>query len=311
MSLEVLQGGVLSLLQDSGRFGAHRLGLSSGGPLDPAAFNTCNRLLQNPAGSTAVEVSAGGLQLEAGLDTWVCLTGADMPMLIGDRECDGWTVHPVRAGETIALGFARRGCRAYLGVAGGFAVSPSFGSTATVVREGVGGLRGAALAAGDVLPCAAVANRRRLQLPDHLRPRYQDRVTLRVVPGYQQRHFNRVEQRRFFGAAYTVSDRSDRMGYRLEGPPVDCDIDGILSEGICAGAIQVPPDGQPIVLLNDRQTIGGYPKIGAALSLDCARLAQMVPGGTVHFAAVTAATARRALVLAARFGDQPLREVGA
>jgi allophanate hydrolase subunit 2 len=134
-------------------------------------------------------------------------------------------------------------------------------------------------------------------------------VTVRVIPGYQQAHFSRLQQRRFFSHAYTVSDRCDRMGYRLEGAAIACDIDGILSEGICFGAIQIPADGQPIVLLNDRQTIGGYPKIGSALSLDAARLSQLRPGGTVHFAPVSPYGAHNALHIAQSLSNhQPLLE---
>jgi allophanate hydrolase subunit 2 len=135
---------------------------------------------------------------------------------------------------------------------------------------------------------------------------------VRVIPGYQQAHFPRYEQRRFFSHAYTVSDRSDRMGYRMEGPAIACDIEGILSEGICLGAIQIPADGQPIVLLNDRQTIGGYPKIGSALSLDLAQMAQLQPGGTVYFTPITPHAAHNALHLAASFAArQPLMEAAA
>jgi len=309
MTMTVLQPGVLSLLQDSGRRGYHRLGLARGGPLDGEAYHYCNRLLQNPPDSTVVEISVGGLRLEAGVDTWLCLTGAAMPLTINGAQRGLWEVHRVRAGDVVSVGHAKRGCRGYLGVADGFHIAPMFGSTATVVREQVGGLRGERLLAGDVLPCAAVALRRPLYLPAADQPRYHTMLTVRVIPGYQQRHFPRREQRRFFGEAYRVSERCDRMGYRLEGPSIECDIDGILSEGICFGAIQIPPDGQPIVLLNDRQTIGGYPKIGAALSADAARLAQLVPGSTVHFAPVTPHTAQRALELAQRFSLQkPLRE---
>jgi len=312
VSLTVVQPGVLSLLQDSGRRGQHRLGLSNGGPMDGEAFHYSNRLLRNPPGSTAIEISVGGLQLTAQVDTYICLTGAPMPLSINGEERAGWAVHRVYAGDTIGVGFARNGCRSYLGVADGFSVVPSFGSTATVVREHVGGLRGESLGAGDRLPCSSVGSRAAYYLPEADQPRYQNTLTVRVVPGYQQCHFSRREQRRFFGSTYRVSERCDRMGYRMDGPAVRCDIDGILSEGICFGAIQIPPDGQPIVLLNDRQTIGGYPKIGAALSLDAARLAQLTPGGTVHFTPITPHAARRALSLAQRFGlRRPLRERGA
>lgn len=306
MSLRVVRPGVLSLLQDGGRRGVHRLGLATAGALDHEAYLYCNRLLQNPAHSTAIEITAGGLHLQAQVDTFICLTGAAMPLSINDAACDGWTVHRVCAGDSIHVDYAVSGARAYLGVADGFAVTPVFGSTATVVREGLGGLTGAALAAGDALPCPAITRRRRLQLSVAERPRYQRQLTVRVVPGYQQKHFSRIEQRRFFGAPFEVSPHSDRMGYRLIGPPVACDITAIPSEGICAGAIQIPPDGQPIVLLADRQTIGGYPKIGAALGLDTARMAQLTAGCVVHFAPITPATARRALQLAQRFTYQRL-----
>jgi biotin-dependent carboxylase-like uncharacterized protein len=290
VSLRVLQPGILSLLQDSGRSGKHRIGLTSGGPLDPHAFNYCNRLLQNPAGATALEISFGGLQLEAEIDTYICLTGAAMPLRINNRPQQGWEVLTVSAGDSITVDFAEHGCRAYLGVAGGFTIPHSFGSSATVMREHIGGLNGGKIEAGDSLPCSASQSRRKLYLPQAQQPRYHDIVTVRVIPGYQQR--------RFFSQAYTVSERCDRMGYRLEGPAIECDVQGILSEGICFGAIQIPADGQPIVLLNDRQTIGGYPKIGSALSLDCAQLAQLRPGGTVHFAAITPHAAHNALHLA-------------
>lgn len=309
MSLRVVQPGLLSLLQDGGRLGQHRIGLTNGGPLDPQAFACCNRLLQNPEGATAIEISFGGLQLEASVDTFICLTGAVMTLRINNHEQPRWEVLAVKAGDNISVEFAQQGCRGYLGVAGGFQVEPSFGSTATVMRESIGGLSGDKLQADDVLPCEQVTERKLLYLEPAHQPHYQDRVTVRVIPGYQQKHFSRYQQRRFFSHAYTVSDRCDRMGYRLEGPAIDCDIQGILSEGICFGAIQIPADGQPIVLLNDRQTIGGYPKIGSALSLDCAHLAQLQPGGTVHFAPLSPHGAHNALHLADSFNRrQPLME---
>jgi biotin-dependent carboxylase-like uncharacterized protein len=309
VSFKVLQPGILSLLQDSGRRGQQHIGLTNGGPLDREAFDYCNRLLGNTWNSTAIEISFGGLQLQAEVDTFVCVTGADMPLRINGTERPLWSVHPVAAGDSISLDFSENGCRSYLGVADGFTIEPSFGSTATVMRENIGGLRGDKLQAGDQLPCNPVRKRKHYYLEPEHQPRYQNTITVRVIPGYQERHFSRLQQRRFFSHAYTVSDRCDRMGYRLEGPAIKCDIEGILSEGICFGAIQVPADGQPIVLLNDRQTIGGYPKIGSAVSLDAARLAQLRPGGSVHFAPISPYGAHNALHLAQSFARrQPLLE---
>lgn len=308
-ALRILEPGLLALLQDAGRRGHYRLGLTDGGPVDPVAFGLCNRLLQNAPDAATVELSLGGARLIAETDTWICLAGAPMPLLVNGEERAPFRALPVRAGDSIAIGHARAGCRAYLGVAGGFRVSPAFGSIATVLREGIGGLAGCSLQAGDRLPCEAGARRRPLVLPAHAWPRYPRHSTLRVVPGYQQRHFSRAAKRRFYGSRYTVTDRADRMGYRLAGPAVRPALDGILSEGISHGAIQLPADGQPIVLLNDRQTIGGYPKIGAALSLDVAALAQQTAGGEVVFTPISPQTARRALRLARIFeANRPIEE---
>ena len=310
MSFRVLQTGILSLLQDNGRIGQHRIGLTTGGPLDPSAFAWCHRLLQNPEGSTAIEISFGGLQLEAHVDTYICVTGALMPLRINKVQKDLWHVHRVQAGDIISLDYAEEGCRSYLSVAGGFVIPPSFGSTATVMRESIGGLNGGKLHTDDTLPCPAVVQRRQLYLKRKHQPQYQNTATVRVIPGYQQAHFNRLQQRRFFSHTYTVSQHCDRMGYRLEGPPISCDIEGILSEGICYGAIQIPADGQPIVLLNDRQTIGGYPKIGSALSLDASHMAQLKPGGIVHFAPISHHGAHNALHLTASYHNRlPVSEL--
>jgi biotin-dependent carboxylase-like uncharacterized protein len=289
--------GVLSLLQDGGRFGQHRIGLTSGGPLDAVAMRWANRLVGNDPAATALEASFGGLELEAQTNTLIAITGGDQALSINGEELPGWRSHRVKTGDRITLGFAQQFCRSYLAVAGGFQLKPQFGSTSTVVREGIGGLDGNKLDVAQLLPCQSEEALPCLQLAKP--PHYHSSIEIRVIPGYQQHAFGDLQQRRFFSGEYTVTDRADRMGYRLEGPVIECNIEGILSEGICSGAIQIPADGQPIVLLQDRQTIGGYPKIGAALSLDTARLAQLMPGGRVRFTAISPYEAHNALNLAA------------
>jgi biotin-dependent carboxylase-like uncharacterized protein len=283
----VLNPGMLSLLQDGGRYGQHRIGLTNGGPLDRLAMSWANRLVHNDSFATAIEASFGGLKLEAQVNTLLAVTGGDQALTINGAEKATWRSHRIEAGDIVELGFAQKFCRSYLAVHGGFDIAPSFGSTATGVREGIGGLDGGKLDSGDTLPARGTTEAQCLALNDPNRRPYQTDISVRVLPGYQQHHFPRLQQRRFFAGAYTVTERADRMGYRLEGPVIQCDIKGILSEGICMGAIQVPADGQPIVLLQDRQTIGGYPKIGSALSLDTGRLAQLMPGATVRFEPVT------------------------
>jgi biotin-dependent carboxylase-like uncharacterized protein len=300
-AMRVLRAGPLSLLQDSGRVGQYRIGLTRGGPLDRFAFDVCNRLLQNPRGSTCIEVAFGGLHLKSSVATFICVTGAPAPITINGEEKPAWHVLPVQPGDEIALGFAATGCRAYLGVADGFKVAPQFGSTATVMREGIGGLSGGPLGDHDELPCTEVSQRKLLRLPRPQIPHYHDIATLRLIPGYQQSDFSRLQQRRFFFGEYTVTERADRMGYRLSGPVIECGRREMLSEGICHGAVQVPADGQPIVLLADRQTIGGYPKLGAVLSLDTDLLAQLRPGARVRFTPISQHAAHNALHLASAF----------
>ena len=294
---QVLQPGVLSLLQDGGRVGRHQLGMANGGPVDAQAMYLANRLLGNALTATAIEVSFSGLQLEARVDTCIAYTGGDAPLSIADEPARAWRVHRISAGSRLRVGVARHFCRSYLAVAGGFTIPQQFGSTATVVREGLGGTSGLPLQAGEMLPCAALPERELLQLAAADIPHYETSIRVRVIPGYQIDQFPRLQRRRFFNGHYQVSQRADRMGYRLQGPAITAAVGGILSEGICQGAVQVPADGQPIVLLNDRQTIGGYPKLGAALSLDSARLGQLTAGAEVQFEPVDSHTAHNALHL--------------
>lgn len=297
--LTVVQPGILSLLQDAGRFGQHSIGLTNGGPLDKHSFDWANRLCGNNANACAIEASIGGLTLQAEVHTQIALTGGDAQLTINDKPAASWQTHSVKSGDKIALGFAQANLRHYLAVKGGFQIAPMFGSCATVAREKLGGLNGAALQAGDNLPCiaTAAADTQSLTLDEANRPDYSGDITLRVILGYQQAAFSHVEKARFFNHDFELSDNCDRMGFRLTGPEIKSGISGMLSEGICFGAIQIPADGQPIVLLNDRQTIGGYPKIGAVLSLDIPKLTQRMPGTAVRFEAITIDEAQRLLHL--------------
>ena len=284
---EVNQPGLLSLLHDRGRYGAHALGLTTGGPLDYVAFDWANRLLENDANATCLEVGFGGLALEARVDTSFVITGATAPCKLNGENIEQWQTQDIASGDQLEIGFTSAGTRVYLAVSGGFDIEPSFGSSSTVLREKIGGLQGDKLQAGDKLPCAAKTRSQHYRLAESDRPEYGDEVSLRVVPGYQQAAFDAVQQWRFFNSEYRLTDRCDRMGFRLEGENVHSDMVSMLSEGICLGAIQIPADGQPIVLMNDRQTIGGYPKIGSVIAQDCARLAQMSPGSRVRFESIS------------------------
>ena len=303
----VRQPGLLSLPQDRGRYGRHDLGLTTGGPLDIVAFYWANRLLDNDANATCVEISFGGLALEAEIESSFVVTGAEAPCKLNGDPVAQWQTCDISPGDLLEIGFASHGTRVYLAVRGGFDIAPSFGSASTVVREKIGGLDGDKLKAGDRLPCKPSPRGAHCRLAERHRPDYGDEAVLRVVPGYQQAAFGPLQQWRFFNSEYRLTERCDRMGFRLEGETVHSDMVGMLSEGICLGAIQIPADGQPIVLMNDRQTIGGYPKIGSVIGIDTARLSQMSPGGKVCFEAVSIEKAHNIYCLErARFARIPL-----
>lgn len=284
---DVIRPGTLALVQDLGRRGFAHLGLTTGGALDERAARWANRLLDNAPEAPLLEISLGRLVLESRVETLVALTGADLGLEINGCACPPWQSYRVHPGDRLEFGYARTGLRGYLAVVGGFQVTPVFGSCSTVVREGVGGLEGTALAAGDFLPCrSGLAG---LPLLRQVPPRYlddRDEAPLRVLPGYQFDDFSEPSRRCFFAEVYKVRSDSDRMGVRLEGPALHFAGAPILSQGIALGAIQVPPDGQPIILLNDRQTIGGYPILGSLLPLDLYRLGQIRPGGALRFVPV-------------------------
>ncbi|ROS04588.1 biotin-dependent carboxylase-like uncharacterized protein [Sinobacterium caligoides] len=298
MSLTVKSPGMLSLIQDSGRFGYHSIGLTTGGPLDSEAFYWANRLLGNEADAAMIECTVGGLKLIANVDTVVAVTGAVVEVKIDGQPVEQWRGLSMRAGQALELGYAKEGCRCYVAVAGGLQVKQSFGSCSTVMREGIGGLDGDKLSAGTVLPIKPSGTTPLKRLPVDHRPRYHKSVTLRVVLGYQQALFSDLQKATFFSEPYKVSASCDRMGYRLEGAAIATNETALLSEGICLGAVQVPADGQPIVLINDRQTIGGYPKIGSVIGIDLYKLTQLMAGAEVFFSAISIEEAHNELHLA-------------
>ena len=289
--MRVIEQGVLSLFQDQGRFGNHNQGLTQGGPLDAFAFECANRLVRNVSNVTALEISIGGLEIECEVETTLAVTGAAMPLTINGKIKVTWRSHRVRPGDRLALGHTKKGCRGYLAVARGFAANKFFGSTSTVLREELG----RALRAGDILGCDSSEDEGDLALPMTEIPSYRDEVCLRVIPGYHHNLFADDARDVFFGSEYRVTNQCDRMGYRLEGPSVESTRLTLLSEGISLGAIQIPVDGQPIVLLNDHQTIGGYPKIGFVLSCDLAQLGQCNPGARVRFESIPVGDAQEIL----------------
>ncbi|AYC34278.1 biotin-dependent carboxyltransferase family protein [Pseudomonas cavernae] len=304
--LLVLRPGPLSLLQDGGRHGWQHLGVSPSGALDWHAAAWANRLLDNPWGTPLLEIALGDVELQSRVDTWLALTGAELPATVDGVPLPAWSRFPLRAGQRLKLGFARSGQRAYLAVAGGFRVSLVLDSVSTQVREGLGGLagQGAKLATGDLLPCAAASFECTASVPWPYQPDYRVAPLLRVITGGDALEFAAEQLRAFFSQGWRLSPQSDRMGARLQGEPLQAP-QRQWSLGMSRGAIQVPPDGQPIILLADHQTMGGYPVLGWLHPLDLNRLAQCPAQQRLRFTQVSIADAQAELREFYRFFGRP------
>ncbi|PWC52688.1 biotin-dependent carboxyltransferase family protein [Azospirillum sp. TSO22-1] len=298
--LTVIAAGPLSTIQDAGRVGYQRFGVSVAGAADPLLHAVANALVGNGPAEAAVEFTLSGDTLRAEGGPCRIAVAGDAPLVIDDAPAAAWMSHTLAEGQTLRVGTLRSGMRGYVAVAGGFALVPALGSVATHVRSRLGGLDGDRLKPGDRLPLRAdAAPAPDLVLdPADLPLRGE---TLRVVLGPQDDHFTPAGIATFLAGPYTVSLEADRMGCRLQGPAVEhAKGFNITSDGIPLGAVQVPGTGQPIVMLADRQTTGGYPKIACVITPDVAALAQKRPGDTLRFQAVSPAEARRAH---ARFRD--------
>jgi len=299
---KVIHPGPQTLLQDTGRFGLRHLGISQGGPADSIAHHWANHLLGNPTHDACLEVLLGGLTLLALEDSWMACCGAEVELTLDQQPQALWQAFKVKAGQTLYLGYPRQGLRSYLAVAGGWQAPSELGSLSCVVREGIGGHRGGGhpLAAENHLlgfP-ATQAPAQRIQVPEVLsRLAYVFSGPLDLLPGAQIHDFTGRSLFSAFNASWQVSQRADRMGVQLLGPRLDYRGSGMISEGMPLGSVQVPPDGQPFVLLQDRQTIGGYPRLGALTPLACSRLAQHPPGTPLRLRACTEREALESLTL--------------
>lgn len=286
---EVINAGILATIQDCGRKGLGSIGVTEAGAMDEHAFSWLNRLLGNDYGTNALEIVFGGIKLKAVGSTYFALSGAEVEATINNKPIEIWKTHKINDGDILNLGFATNGARVYLGVVGGFDVNPEFGSASVCLKEGIGG---SALKANDFLAykCTSLRDIRKLMLK--YKPDFNDTLTLRIVEGYQWNLFEKEQRDKFFNSEYTVTSQNDRMGYRLSGQKIISKSKGIISEPISYGSVQIPSHGEPIVLLKERQTIGGYPKIGSVIPVDCFSLAQRKQDSKVRFELVSLDEAR-------------------
>lgn len=292
---EVLEAGLYTTVQDLGRPGYRDRGLPAGGAMDRQALQLANIIVGNPPEAATIECTAPGPVLRVLDDTTIALTGADLSPTLEGRPLEMWRPVHARAGQTVALGAPRRGLWTYIAVSGGISVPKVLGSASTYVPGGLGGAGGRRAQAGDIFGRGEGARRpaktplRELTLPA-------DEVIVRAMPGPQADLFTEEGRARLWREAYRTTVQSDRAGVRLEGPAISHrGAADVLSDGLLPGAIQVPGGGQPIVIMADGPTTGGYPKIGVVASVDLRLVAQARPGTRIRFAETTVEAATDAL----------------
>lgn len=299
MSLRVRKPGLFTTVQDLGRPGLGRWGVSPCGAMDPLALTLANLLVGNRAEAAGLEVTALGPELVFDVEATFAVTGADLSATLDGARLAPGQAQRARAGQTLQFGARAHGARAYLAVAGGLGRSARVfqGSTATDIGAGLGGLEGRQLRAGDVLMLEPQPPFQARALRGEWARCYQPPDVVRFIPEPGSR-LPAETRDGFEAAAFRISSRSNRVGYRLEGPALPSDSTGglQLSEPVAPGTIQLPPDGHPIVLMADRQTTGGYPRLGHVIRADVPKLAQRWLGDTVSFRAVTLEEARQALL---------------
>jgi antagonist of KipI len=292
--IRVEHPGLLSTLQDLGRPGCQHLGVTPGGAMDSYSAAVANALVGNPPEAAVLEMTLRGPRLSFERGAWVSLTGADLSAELDGSPLPGWRPVWLPAGSRLGFGRPRLGCRAYLAVAGGFEVTAVLGSRSTDLRARFGGLGGRPLGKGDIIE----AGESGLALPDDPSRPYvpawsaawnralplECPARLRLIPGPDWQALPEEDRRALGTDAFRVGRASDRMGLRLEGPPLRLAYAAErLSAGVTFGTLQLPPGGQLILLGVDRQTTGGYPVLGTVASVDHPRLAQLRPGETVRF----------------------------
>ena len=288
MGIVIENPGILTTVQDEGRFGYQQFGVSPAGPMDARSFRIANILAGNERGEGALEMTFQGAAIRFEEENIVAITGADMSPNIDGEPAPMYQAVKIPAGALLSFGMTNgTGCRAYLAFAGGLDIRPVMGSKSTLMRNELGGMDGRKLLKGDRIGFAdaksSLPNMYLRRLTPETFPKKE--LTLRVVRGPQDCEFTEEECRNFFWYGAKITNEFDRMGCRLEREePLRHIGDGnIITDGISFGSIQVPPNGQPIIMLADRQSTGGYTKIGSVISVDLPKLVQSMAGYKVRF----------------------------
>ncbi|MPW37909.1 5-oxoprolinase/urea amidolyase family protein [Vibrio sp. B1Z05] len=287
--MTILKASPQTGIQDGGRFGFAHLGITQGGVADEYSYHWANKLLGNPFASAVIEVTLGGFEAVIHQDTHIAITGATSPVLLDEVVTSTWRCIKVKKGQHLSIPLPRNGLRHYIALPGGIDAPTHHRSLATVHKEGLGGLQsnGDHLTKGDLiyarLPDAN--NAKQVAVAARYIPKFKPShsTNLNVILGSQYRTFSPQALDELFHSQYCVGTQSNKMGYQMSGNAVDSPKQHLISEAISLGAIQIPPNGQPIIMLCERQTIGGYPKVGNVARMDLGKLTQLKPGAKVNF----------------------------
>jgi antagonist of KipI len=307
MSIRVEKAGLLTSIQDKGRWGYQKNGIIVSGPMDALALRVANILVGNKEGDAVIETYLTGLKISFDEDSLIAITGADLSPKINGEPVKMWRPVFIRKDSILEFTKPVLGCFAYLAIAGNFDVPKVMGSSSTYLRAGIGGFKGRPLQAGDIIPGNTISKKaERLvkslsderstsaffqsgwTVSNELKPRYEEHPLIRAIAGPEHSLFQKNSQDYFWHGKFQVSSRSDRMGYRLKGQPLALtEITEIISSAVDFGTVQVPADGNPIALMADHQTTGGYPRIAQVITADLPKLTQVLPGKTIRFREVS------------------------
>jgi len=294
----VLKAGMLTTIQDVGRWGYQSRGVPVAGPMDPCSHRLANALVGNDESAAALEVTLLGPELEFGDERIVAVAGAEFDLALDGRPVPHLAPFLVSLGSHLRFGERRKGARAYLAMSGGIACPPILGSRSTHVLSGMGGINGRALKTGDLVPLNDAPPARSPRGPaSPIVPLPEGRATVRVLPGPQADYFAADALNALQSAPYRITPQSDRMAFRLDGPRLmHARGADIISDATPLGVLQVPASGQPILLMADRQTTGGYPKIATVIAADLPIAGQLGPGDAIVFAVCSPREAMAALI---------------
>lgn len=288
---EIINGGLLTTVQDLGRYGYQKYGLGVSGAVDKYAHRMANILVCNKPSAATLEITLMGLHLRALKPTVVAITGGDLNPLLNGKYAPMWTSFKMKKNDVLHFKNNVNGCRAYLAVAGGIDVASKLGSRSTDLLSRFGGFSGRALQQGDIVKTNNVIKQTRRigrRIPPQFIPQYLHDTSVRVILGPQQKSFTEEGIQTFFSSRYKVSLDSNRMACRLEGQKIEHkNVADIQSEGMFVGAIQIPKSGLPIVFQSERPSVGGYTKIAGVITIDQPKIAQLKPGDYVRFKKTT------------------------